>query len=220
MKHKSACLNISNYWISRFGCPFLVLNLFSASYFWFLNVSYVFVASQYANYSAVLVWNLCLIMHTWPSQGVFLKITANQCLPLSKPLPLLKPSALIVRKLRVLVNNDQIYFFVFPLTTADIKRKTEVKVWIVIRYKICMLLYLKYAVWNFLKFERYLCMHNFSIGKCSTSELVCSRFVVRVRARVCDTQVWICGGSVEKCLMINGGYNCKLCTLKIYCFKV
>lgn len=41
--------------------------------------------------------------------------------------PPLKPSALIVRKLRVLVNNDQIYFFVFSLMMADIEQTTEVK---------------------------------------------------------------------------------------------
>lgn len=41
-----------------YGCLFLVLNLFSASYFFKkkkINVSYVFVVSQYADYSAVLV---------------------------------------------------------------------------------------------------------------------------------------------------------------------
>lgn len=58
----------------------------------------------------------------------------EKCLPLSKLLLLLEPSALIVRKLRVLVNNDQIYFFVFSLMTADIELvKTEVKLLIVRR---------------------------------------------------------------------------------------
>lgn len=54
----------------------------------------------------------------------------EKCLPLSKLLLLLlllEPSALIVRKLRVLVNNDQIYFFVFSLMTADIEQENRGK---------------------------------------------------------------------------------------------
>lgn len=138
---KSACLIHFkvNYWISCMAVLFPRLKLIFALLFLFLNVSYVFVVSPVCQYSAVLVWNLCLNMHSVTLTGRIFKVTAKKkkkkCLPLSKLLLLLlKPSALIVRKLRVLVNNDQIYFFVFSLMTADIEQKTEVKLWLVIRY--------------------------------------------------------------------------------------
>lgn len=103
------------------------------------NVSYVFVVSPVSQYSLLSLYEpFCLNVHSVTLEGPFLKekgrkknnqkqIMPSTCLPLSKPLLPLKPSALIVRKLRVLVNNDQIYFFVFSLMTADIEQTTEVK---------------------------------------------------------------------------------------------
>lgn len=128
-------------WLSFPCLKCIVLN---HTFFFFYDASYVFVVSPVSQYS-LLSWcePLCLNVHSVTLAGLFLKgkknkktqqIMAPTCLPLSKPLLLLKPSALIVRKLRVLVNNDQIYFFVFSLMTADIGQTTEVKLWIVIRY--------------------------------------------------------------------------------------
>lgn len=59
--------------------------------------------------------------------GTFLNPSKKMSALVKAAPPPLKPSALIVRKLRVLVNNDQIYFFVFSLMTADIEQTTEVK---------------------------------------------------------------------------------------------
>lgn len=100
---------------------------------------------------------------------------SSKCLPLSKlRLAPLRPSALIVRKLRVLVNKDQIYFFVFTLMTADIfNTTTEVKLWNCnydVKYVSCFIY--NTAVWTFLEFEKWLCMHRRSTEKtCSALEI-------------------------------------------------
>lgn len=138
-KKKSACLIHFkvNYWIHVWlSSPRLklIVIIFNCISFLF-NVSYVFVVSPVCQYSLLSwcetsVWT-CTV---WPSRDIFLNPSKKMSALVKAAPPPLKPSALIVRKLRVLVNNDQIYFFVFSLMTADIEQTTEVKLWIVIRY--------------------------------------------------------------------------------------
>lgn len=112
-----------------YGCPLPVLNILL--FFFFMHCTFLSklcvcgVTSMpiffFYDYSFVCFWvTFGVKLLSYHAQVIFLN-HRRKCLPLSKTLLFLEPSALIVRKLRVLVNNDQNLFFVFSLMKADIK---------------------------------------------------------------------------------------------------